>query len=171
MFPTFDYRIILDPYHTDYQKLSRNLLERLKYSYTILALYSIIEELGLEVRASNKNPSKLNGSWNPLVKKDIENRLLKSKIDINKKLSWNLRTKPTKVHPKNKLQLIEKASWAKYFIRDSTIEIIDAISYSSWLRSKIIAHKFNDDFLSISIYDVANVNFLVRRILLDKLLQ
>ena len=88
-------------------------------------------------------------------------------MDIQKKAYWNLRSKPTKVHPQSKLQLVDKALWSKEYVRDSTIEIIDAISYSSWLRSKIIAHKLNDDFLSISIYDVANVNFLVRQILLD----
>ena len=162
-----NYPIHLDPFSTDYQKLSRNPLDHLRYSYAILALYSIIEELGLEIRASQKNPSKLDDTWNVKVKNDIQERLINSKVDIQKKALWNLRSKPTKVHLKSKLQLVDKASWAGQYVRDSTIEIIDAIAYASWLRSKIIAHKLNDDFLSISIYDVANVNFLVRQILLD----
>lgn len=162
-----NYIIHLDPFHTDYQKLTRNPLDHLRYSYAILSLYSIIEELGLEIRASQTKPSKINGTWNPVVKEDLEQRLKKSKINLSKKAYWNLRSRPTKVHLRDKLQLAGKASWARYSIRDSTIEIIDAISYSSWLRSKIIAHKLNDSFLSISIYDVANVNFLVRQFLLD----
>ena len=162
-----NYIIHLDPFHTDYQKLTRNPLDHLRYSYAILALYSIIEELGLEIRASQIKPSKINGAWNPVVKLDLEQRLKNSKINISKKAYWNLRSRPTKVHLRDKLQLAGKASWAKYSIRDSTIEIVDAISYTSWLRSKIIAHKLNDSFLSISVYDVANVNFLVRQILLD----
>jgi len=162
-----NYLIHLDPFETDYVKLTRNLLDHIRYSYAILAHYSIIEELGLEIRATQTKPSKINGAWNPMVKQDILNRLSKAKIDTSKKAYWNLRSRPTKVHPKEKLQLAGKASWSRYSIRDSTIEIIDAISYASWLRSKIIAHKLNDSFLSISIYDVANVNFLVRQILLD----
>lgn len=162
-----NYTIHLDPFNFDYQKLTRNPLDHLRYSYVILALYSIIEELGIEIRASQKKPSKVDGVWNPIVQKDLEERLKKAKIYTSKKAYWNLRSRPTKVHPTNKLQLIGKASWAKYSIRDSAIEIIDAISYCSWLRSKILAHKLSDSYLSISIYDVANVNFLMRQILLD----
>lgn len=162
-----NYLVHLDPFETEYVKLTRNPLDHIRYSYAILPLYSIIEELGLEIRATQTKPSKINGAWNPVVKQDLLERLNKAKIDISKKAYWNLRSRPTKVHPKEKLQLAGKASWAGYSVRDSHIEIIDAISYASWLRSKIIAHKLNDSFLSISIYDVANINFLVRQILLD----
>ncbi|MGW9684466.1 hypothetical protein [Flagellimonas sp. 2504JD1-5] len=162
-----NYLIHLDPFHTDYERLSRNPSDHLRYSYSILAFYSILEELNLEIRASQKKLSKINGNWNPVVREDLENRLTKSKIDLNKKANWNLRSRPTKVQLKDKLKLLGKSSWSKYSIRDSEIEIIDAIAYISWLRSKIIAHKLSDSFLSISIYDVANANFLVRRILMD----
>jgi hypothetical protein len=159
--------IHLDPFETDYVKLTRNPLDHLRYSYAILAFYSIIEELGLEIRASQTNPSKIKGTWNLAVKHELELRLKKAKVDISKKAVWNLRSRPTKVHKKDKLQLVGKAAWSRYSIRDSMIEVVDAISYTSWIRSKIIAHKLNNSFLSISIYDVANVNFLVRQILLD----
>jgi hypothetical protein len=162
-----NYIIHLDPFHTEYQKLTRKPLDHIRYSFAILALYSVIEELGLEIRANEKNPSRLNGQWNPQVKDNLEKRLKQSKINLDKKALWNLRSRPTKIHPKDKLQLLGKKSWAKYYVRDSEIEIIDAISYTSWLRSKIIAHKIKDSFLSISIYDVANVNFLIRQMLLD----
>ncbi len=162
-----NYLIHLDPFHSGYEKLSRNPLDHLRYSYAILTLYSIIEEIGIEIRASQKNPSKIDGEWNPIIKKDLEKRIKNSKIDINKKAHWNLRSRPTKIQPKDKLNITGKASWARYSIRDSTIEIIDAISYLSWLRSKILAHKLSDKYTSISIYDVANVNFLIRQFLMD----
>jgi hypothetical protein len=142
-----NYIIDLDPFHTEYQKLTKKPLDHLRYSYAILAMYSIIEELGLEIRATEKVPSKLKGEWNPVVKYDLENRLKKSKINLNKRAVWNLRSRPTKIHQRDKLQLQGKASWSSYSIRDSEIEIIDAIAYSSWLRS--------------------NVNFLARQLLLD----
>lgn len=162
-----NYLVHLDPFKTSYEKLSRSPLDHIRFSYAILPLYSILEELGLEIRASGKNPSKIKGAWNPTVKADLENRLISAKINLNNKAYWNLRSRPTNIHPTDKLQLIGKASWAKYSVRDSKIEIIDAIAYCSWLRSKILAHKLNNDFLSISVYDVANVNFLIRQILLD----
>lgn len=161
-----NYIMDLDPFQSDYEKLSKNPLDHLRYGYAILTFHSIIEELGLEIRASNKNPSKIKGEWNPSIKKDLEQRLTSSGIDINEKQLWNLRSKPTKIHTKDKLNLFGKAQWARYSIRDSEIEIIDAISYTSWLRSKVIAHKTNEMISSISIYDVANVNFFIRNILL-----
>jgi hypothetical protein len=162
-----NYSIDLSPFHGEYQKLTRNPLDHIRYGYAILAHYSVIEELGLEIRASNKNPSKLGGDWNPRVKQDLETRLSKSRVNLSKRAFWNLRSRPTRVHPKEKLVLAGRASWAKYSVRDSTIEIIDAISYLSWLRSKIIAHKLHDSYMSISIYDVANANSLVRQLLFD----
>jgi hypothetical protein len=162
-----NYLIDLDPFHSEYSELNRKPLDHLRYSYAIFAHYSIIEELELEVRASNQKPSKLNGQWNPVVKQDLENRLIRSKVDLSKKAYWNLRSRPTKIHPSDKLFLAGRATWARYSIRDSHIEIVDAIAYLSWLRSKIIAHKFKDSYLSISIYDVANANFLVRQLMLD----
>jgi hypothetical protein len=35
------------------------------FAQAIIAAYSVIEELGFEVRASNKNPSRLNGKMEP----------------------------------------------------------------------------------------------------------
>ena len=48
-----------------------------KCAYAIVLAYSAIEELSLELRSSNKTPSFINGSWNPIVKIELERRLLK----------------------------------------------------------------------------------------------
>lgn len=162
-----NYVMQLDPSHNDYEKLSRNPLDHLRFSYAILVFYSIIEQLGLEIRATSENPSKLNGIWNPAVKQNLETRLKNSKINLSRTAVWNLRSRPTKIHRSEKLKLLKKTSWARNYVRDSEIEIVDAIAHTSWLRSKVLAHKLHDSFLSISIYDVANVNFLIRQLLLN----
>ena len=78
--------------------------------------------------------------------------------------------------PKRKIELIKpprinkKEEWSKGFmVRDSSIEIVDAIAYSSWLRSVIASHKTNELTKVISVYDTTNVQYLSRRILLETL--
>jgi hypothetical protein len=159
---------IMDLY-PEYFKLSRNPADHLRIATAIIIFYSILEELGLEIRANQNNPSKINGIWNPKVRADLEQRLLKCNINIDKKIDWALRSTPTKIERLRKPPLINKSKWAAFNIRDSEISIIDAISQISWLRSKIASHKLNENYISLSIYDLSNVNFLVRRILLESL--
>ena len=165
--------IYLDPSHSPYYKLSSFPLDWVKFAYAIIAFYSVIEELGLEVRASNKNPSTLNGEWNPKVKRNLETRLKKRGININEPFSWSLRSTPTKIERKlrkqKRLKPIKKSRWAKGSVRDSEIELIDAILLVSNFRSSISSHKFSKSVESLSIYDVSNANFLARRLLLEAL--
>jgi hypothetical protein len=121
----------------------------------------------LEIRASAKKSSKIGGKWNPVVKNDLENRLLNSKIDITENLNWHLRSTPTKIERLKKPILGKKVEWASYSIRDSEINILEAILYASWIRSKIASHKLSRAFTSLSIYDVANINFLTRHLILS----
>lgn len=159
----------IDPSRSDYCKLPRNPLHHIRYAYAIFILYSILEELDLTI-PKFKRALDNNRCWVPEIKLDIENRLIKFGVDLSKKASWNLRSnKPSKIHKATKLKLQTKEAWARYAVRDSEIEIIDAIYYLKWLRNDIIAHKLGDEFLSISIYDVANANFLIRQILFDRL--
>jgi hypothetical protein len=61
--------IDLDPSHSD--SVPKFLLpeDHVRLAFAIVTAYASIEELGLAVNASNKNPSILpNGSWNPMVK-------------------------------------------------------------------------------------------------------
>ncbi|MCK9211178.1 MAG: hypothetical protein M0P61_10115 [Ignavibacteriaceae bacterium] len=153
--------------YPEYFKLSKNPADHLRIAYAIILFYSVLEELGLEIRASAKNPSKINGVWNPIIKNDLEERLINSGIDVNEKLSWNLRSTPTKIEKLKKPVVSKKTEWASFTIRDSEIDIYEAILYASWLRSKIASHKLGDAFTSLSIYDVANINFLARHLLLS----
>jgi hypothetical protein len=137
--------------------------------YAIIAFYSVLEELGLEIRASSKNPSMINGKWNPKVKDELEDRLTKNGIDINELFDWNLRNTPTKIEKRKKPDLLKKSPWAFLTRRDSQINITDAIVTISWIRSKIAAHRLNDAITSISIYDASNASLLARRLLLERL--
>jgi len=153
--------------YPEYFKLSKNPADHLRIAYAIILFYSVIEELNLEIRASDKKPSKINGKWNPVVKNDLEKRLVNSKINIYDKLIWHLRSTPTKIERLKKPIVGSKSEWASFSIRDSEIDIFEAILYASWLRSKIASHKLNRAFTSLSIYDVANINFLARHLLLN----
>jgi hypothetical protein len=117
--------------YPDYYKLSRNPADHLRLSHAVVIYYSVLEELGFEIRASYKNPSKINGKWNPKVKMDLEKRLLKSKIDINKEIDWKLRSTPTKIEKLSNLDIGKKSDWSGANIRDSKIKLIDAIAQAS----------------------------------------
>ena len=165
--------IELDPSHSLYYKLSPFPSNYVKFAYAIIAFYSVIEELGLGVGATNKNPSFVDGNWNPKVKKDLELRLKGSGINIEEPFSWILRSTPTNIEKnlrkKGRLKTIKKSSWARSDVRDSEIELTYAILLVSNLRSEISSHKFNKFIQSLSIYDVSNVNYLARRLLMERL--
>lgn len=54
-------------------------------------------------------------------------------------------------------------------MRDVYVEVIDGIAYASWLRSSISAHRLPRLARSLTTYDVANVQHLARRLLLEVL--
>jgi len=164
---------VIDPFHSPYYKISHFLFDRARFAYAIIAFYSVVEELGFEIRASREKPSFINGEWNPEVRKDLEDRLTKAGLNPNEVIAWNLRSTPTKIErdlrKKGKLRPIKKASWAKGSVRDSEIELVYAILIASNLRSSISAHNFKETIQSLSVYDVSNVNYLARRLLMERL--
>jgi hypothetical protein len=162
--------IDLDPGHSLNIPLSPFPHDHLHYAYAILAAYSIIEELQLEIRANQRNPTFLpNGAWNPLVKADLEGRLIKAGIVINDPIPWNVRGPIKTLEKRRPPKAIGKAPWAYGFVRDCEVNLIDAISDLSWIRSKISAHKVDEDIKKLSVYDVANAQHLARRIILESL--
>jgi hypothetical protein len=137
------------------------------FAQAIIAAYSVIEELGFEVRASNKNPSRLNGKWNPVVKADLENRLREGGIDLSDDEVWVRRGTPTIVEREGHTLTGAKASWAAGGVRDHHVPVVDAINYASWLRSRVSSHRLSRLVASLTIYDVVNVQMLARRLLLE----
>lgn len=143
--------------------------EHVFYALSISLCYSVLEELTLDIRASQKEPSKKNGRWNPVIRSDLENRLIRAGINLNEELLWTLRETPTKIERARKPPSIKKTEWAGYRVRDELCNIIDAIAYASYLRSVISSHRLPSLARSLSIYDVANVQHLARRLLLETL--
>lgn len=131
--------------------------------------YSAIEELGLEIRASQKNPSKMpDGSWNPTVKADLEARLQKSSIDISSTHIWTLRGTKTRIEKRRPPPVAGKPSWARGPVRDVNMWLIDALALASWLRSWTTTHRFTDTARSLTVYDAYNVQSLARHLIMEQ---
>jgi len=137
------------------------------FSHAIVSAYSAIEDLGLEVRASQKKPSRINGEWNPLVREDLESRLEKANIDLKETILWTIRGPMRNIERKRGIPILEKAPWARGPVRDAEIKIIDAIAYSDWLRDCVASHGVKALTKVLSPYDVVNVQHLTRRLLLE----
>jgi hypothetical protein len=149
-------------------------IERDPFSYGLMAqalipAYSSIEELALEVRASNKNPSKIDGAWNPPVLADLRRRLLKAGINLDDTFVWHLRTPPSRIEKGHPPPTGQRASWSGRSIRDRLVRVEDALNYASFLRSKVSAHATNKLTRSLTMNDLYNVQNLARRLLLETL--
>jgi len=132
--------------------------------------YSAIEELGLDVRASQRNPSRMpDGSWNPIVKANLEARLRKSGIDISSAQIWTLRGPKTRIEKRRPPQSVGRPRWSRGRVRDINVPLIDALALASWLRSCTTTHRFTDATRSLTVYDAHNVQSLARRLFMEKL--
>jgi hypothetical protein len=143
--------------------------EHLFNANAITSAYSVLEELSFDMRASSGVPSRIDGHWNPTVKEDLKERLINAGINISEPILWNLRETPTRIERMRKPPTLGKCEWAGYRVRDEYLDIIEAIAYASWLRSKISAHRASLLTRSLTVCDVANVQHLSRRLLLEAL--
>jgi hypothetical protein len=153
-------------------------LNHVLFAYAIIAAYSVIEELGFEVRTTKEHPSSRikRGQWDPVLREDLENRLRSGGIDLNDDEVFILRGTPTIVEREGRRRGTvwgTKASWATGEVRDRHLSVVDAIGYASWLRSNVSSHKLSrgarheQRAASLTIYDVQNVQQLARRLLLE----
>jgi hypothetical protein len=162
--------IDLDPSHWwPGRAVSDHASHHVAAAYAIQSAYSAIEEIGLEIRASADNPSKVDRRWNPRVLDDLQRRLRRSRIDLSESVIWHKRDTPTAVERRLPPESIKKASWAGGKIRDVEMRIEDAILYASRLRSKVAAHRLPRIAASLTHYDVTNVQHLSRRLILESL--
>lgn len=158
----------LEPYRERY-KHEYLLSTQIQIGYSIIVAYSILEELTFHVKANNGMPSSKDGSWNPSVLQDIENRLANAGIDPKKTIIWlsrNSFNRPFKIEVGNKF-LCEWSDGVE--VRDFNITIVDAILETSFIRSKIASHSNSKKANSLCLYDIDNAYLLVRTILLDLL--
>jgi hypothetical protein len=135
----------------------------------ITSAYSLLEELSFDIHASSRVPSRIDGRWNPIVKDDLKGRLTRAGIDTTEPILWHLRETPTRIERTRRPPTLGKCEWARYTVRDQYLDIIEAIGYASWLRSKISAHRASLLTRSLTVCDVANVQHLSRRLLLEAL--
>jgi hypothetical protein len=160
----------LDPMHSSNIPKSAFPEDHIRMATAIVSAYAAVEELGLAIRASNQNPSRINGAWNPKVRNELEKQLAGAGVDLAEPFYWALRGKRTRIEIKRAPEITRPARWAiNNVVRDGQVHISDAIAYASFLRSTIAAHS-NDDksYLRVlSVYDVSNVQLLARRLLLE----
>jgi hypothetical protein len=143
-------------------------------AFAIISGFSVIEELDLDIRSSNKKHRFINnetGEWNPLVLSDIVERLEKSGISDKMTFDWVYRGNPTRVENELKPFFGFDSEWTIYGedVRDKTLTFPEAIHNASYLRNYFAAHKFNELTQFISPYDVFNVQSLARELILNKL--
>lgn len=160
----------LNPYYSPNMPKSPYPEDQVRFAYSIVLAYAVIEEIGLEIRASSKNPSTIKGQWNPVVKNELEKRLRQANVKLTENFLWTVRGARTSLEKARPPRKASKPTWARQFVRDTYVEVVDAIAHVSWLRSKVAAHRMNEAFVKVlSPYDVANAQFLARRLLLSKL--
>lgn len=165
----------IDPRYGEYfSNESKMRLVHTKRAFSIISAFSVIEELGLEIRSSFQNKRFLNketGEWNPKVFSDIESRLNEAKIPSNLTIDWVYRGSPTRIEDNIKPYFGFDSEWTKYGdeVRDKTLTIYEAIHNASYLRNFIASHKFNDLTELINPYDVFNVQNVARVLILHKL--
>lgn len=156
---------------------------QMRFAYAIITAYSVIEELGLNVNVNvskntkNKSSKLENGEWNPEVLDDLVKRLKLANINIEKDISWMIRGQKTEIEKKRPIKTTRVSAWAdppdnedSLFIKinDGYVYLPDAINYISFLRSSISSHSVGERIMHLSVFDVANAQFLARRLILEK---
>lgn len=144
-----------------------------KAAFAIIAAFSAIEEMGLEVRSGPQKHRFLDnkaGQWNPEVLQDVETRLAAIGIVSTDQIDWIFRGTPSAVELDLKPYFGRDSKWADGDkVRDKSLTFPEAIHNASYLRNYIAAHKFNELTAFINPYDVFNLQNLVRQLVLRKL--
>ncbi|HRY52660.1 MAG TPA: hypothetical protein P5089_02290 [Candidatus Portnoybacteria bacterium] len=158
---------------------------RVMASGAINLAFSAIEELNLKIipkdiiPGTEKPQSKDNkGTILPKTEQDILLRLKKAKIKTSITYDWAVRGGKRLIE--NKKPFIKKgnkSSWsAGSNVRDEEITLVQAIDRSSFLRSSVCAHSLSGKekdtkkiIKTVSPYDIMNVQYLVRCLLLETL--
>ena len=130
--------------------------------------YSAIEELQLEPRPiNNRNVKNSDGTWDPSALADLNVRLDAVRINIRNLLVWTVRGSDLRIHRSKRAPKGAKQPWARGIVRDTSISVQDALVSASWLRSKCTTHRYGKETASITMFDVHNVQFLARRLILE----
>jgi hypothetical protein len=159
----------LEPFRAPHLGVSSFPSDHVAFSYAITAAYSALEDIGLELRASRDKPSRINGKWNPIVRDDLNNRLIKAGLNFGEPFLWTVRGPIRKIERRREIRFLYKAPWAMGLVKDCEVELADAIAYADWLRDRVASHSVKDLTRILTPYDVINVQHLARRLLLESL--
>jgi hypothetical protein len=165
------HHVELNPYYNPKKySVTKFRFQHVILSTAITAAYSAIEEMQLEPRPIKNKPVKeANGDWNVDAYTDLVTRLTKAHVDLSKGISWNIRGSVTRVHKSKRAPKGTKLPWTKGIVRDKQVKLEDALVSASWLRSKCTTHRYGAETASITMFDVANVQNLARRLLLERI--
>lgn len=163
------HHVDLEPFRSPHLRLSSFPGDHVMFSHAIISAYSVVEDLGLQVRASSSKPSRIRGEWNPVVKQDLEHRLSDSGVGIGETIVWTVRGPKRKTEMKRAVPVAARALWSGWNVHDAELHITDAIAYAAWLRDCVASHGVKDLTRALSPYDVVNVQHLARRLLLESL--
>jgi hypothetical protein len=163
------HHVDLEPWRAPHLAVSPFPGDHVMFSHAIISAYSVVEDLKFTLQASSTNPSRINGEWNPAVKKDLEGRLTKAGINLGEPILWTARGPQRRIEKRRALPDGTMAPWSVWIVRDSDIPIIDAIAYAEWLRSGVASHSVKDLTGVLSPYDVINVQHVARRLMLETL--
>lgn len=164
------HHVDLEPFRSQHLPVSRLPDDHVRFSHAIMSAHSVLEDLGLEIRASQNRPSRINGKWNPDVKLDLEMRLAAAGVDLTERLLWTVRGPKRGIEKTREIPLVAKAPWfTGPMVRDCEVEVIDAIAYADWLRDRVASHSIKKLTKVLSPYDVVNVQHLARRLIMETL--
>tara|TARA_R110002126_G_scaffold218267_3_gene364006 strand:- start:4649 stop:5695 length:1047 start_codon:yes stop_codon:yes gene_type:complete len=157
-------------YGQAFEKHTDEFASHVGSSIAINLAYSAIEELGLTVQASPKEPRFLPNTpndWNPKVLEPFLKRLSKSNIEQDATIDWITRGAATE------LQAFAGIGEASEFsdggkIRDSKVSLPYAIQFCEYLRNKLTAHSFKEGTSRLGPYEVYNCQNVARFLLLNQ---
>src|ERR1041385_3234396 len=155
----------LEPGLFPYRQRSLNHRDHTRFAYAIITAYAVIEQLGL---ALNGEAFK-NGQWIPAKRADLEQRLIKAGVDLSDRALWQIRGGKSRLENKRPPKVQALCKWSKHPIRDCEVDIVDALADPRWLRSGVGAHNVKDLADRLSVHEVANAQYLARRLLLARL--
>ncbi len=161
------HHIDLEPWISRHLPVSSFPDDHVMFAYAIVTSYSVLEDLGMELRASSSRPSRVKGEWNPIVLQDLERRLNKGGVNLKETLLWTVRGTKRKIEKRRPIPPAARAPWSGWTVRDSELPIADAIAYADWMRDCVASHNVKDLTRVLSPYDVVNVQHLARRLLLE----
>lgn len=153
----------LDPSEFPYEQRSANLRDQVRFAYAIVTAYAVVETLGFALHQEAFQ----DGAWIPEKRREIEQRLTASGVDLKDTLIWQIRGPRTKLENSRKIPSVSLAPWSRHPVRDLEIDPVEAIAYLRWLRARASAHDVTRLAYLLSIDDVANAQFLARRLILS----